>query len=211
MTPRAAPTTSAASCARRSSSRRVSDMRPATSPGHSCVPSRTPRSPTRCVCSATFQPVAPAATGRIGVAATIFGEDYRALQRVMAGDGTPKLTIPSPSMVHYGAVRADGQAGRRQQARCRRTGKAAGQRDFRSRYPSRVIRQHAKNLNRPLQRLISRQSGTELGRLTLHRPQIVDARQQPAAGDDRSERGHSVTERGDRDMQLGVRQVGRRA
>jgi 5-methyltetrahydropteroyltriglutamate--homocysteine methyltransferase len=54
----------------------------------------------------TFQPVAPAVTGRIGVARTIFGEDFQALQRIVGGDGTPKLTIPSPSMVHYGAGRA---------------------------------------------------------------------------------------------------------
>ena len=53
----------------------------------------------------TFQPVAPAVTGRIGVSRTIFGEDFRALQRIVGGDGTPKLTIPSPSMVHYGAGR----------------------------------------------------------------------------------------------------------
>jgi 5-methyltetrahydropteroyltriglutamate--homocysteine methyltransferase len=53
----------------------------------------------------TFQPVAPAVTGRIGVSTTIFGEDLRALQAI-AGDLVPKLTIPSPSMVHYGSGRA---------------------------------------------------------------------------------------------------------
>jgi 5-methyltetrahydropteroyltriglutamate--homocysteine methyltransferase len=54
----------------------------------------------------TFQPVAPAVTGPIGIATTIFGDDFQALQR-LAGEGvTPKLTIPSPSMVHYGSGRA---------------------------------------------------------------------------------------------------------
>ena len=53
----------------------------------------------------TFQPVAPAVTGRIGLAETIFGEDFASLQ-AMAGDAVAKLTIPSPSMVHYGSGRA---------------------------------------------------------------------------------------------------------
>jgi 5-methyltetrahydropteroyltriglutamate--homocysteine methyltransferase len=53
----------------------------------------------------TFQPVAPAVTGPIGLATTIFGEDFLAL-RALAGDAVPKLTIPSPSMVHYGSGRA---------------------------------------------------------------------------------------------------------
>ena len=53
----------------------------------------------------TFQPVAPAVTGRIGLAHTIFGEDFAALQAI-AGDAVAKLTFPSPSMVHYGSGRA---------------------------------------------------------------------------------------------------------
>jgi 5-methyltetrahydropteroyltriglutamate--homocysteine methyltransferase len=53
----------------------------------------------------TFQPVAPAVTGRIGLAHTIFGEDFTSLQAV-AGEAVAKLTIPSPSMVHYGSGRA---------------------------------------------------------------------------------------------------------
>jgi 5-methyltetrahydropteroyltriglutamate--homocysteine methyltransferase len=38
--------------------------------------------------------------GRIGLDHTIFAEDFSFLQSV-AGTATPKLTIPSPSMVHY--------------------------------------------------------------------------------------------------------------
>ncbi len=53
----------------------------------------------------TFQPVAPAVTGPIRVTETIFGDDFAALQ-AMAGDAVAKLTIPSPSMVHYGSGRA---------------------------------------------------------------------------------------------------------
>jgi 5-methyltetrahydropteroyltriglutamate--homocysteine methyltransferase len=53
----------------------------------------------------TFQPVAPAVTGRIGLVHTIFGEDFTSL-RAVAGDAVAKLTIPSPSMVHYGSGRA---------------------------------------------------------------------------------------------------------
>jgi 5-methyltetrahydropteroyltriglutamate--homocysteine methyltransferase len=38
--------------------------------------------------------------GRIGLSHTIFGQDFEFLQSVVTGS-TPKLTIPSPSMVHY--------------------------------------------------------------------------------------------------------------
>jgi 5-methyltetrahydropteroyltriglutamate--homocysteine methyltransferase len=38
--------------------------------------------------------------GKIGLDQTIFGADFRFLQSVVT-TGTPKLTIPSPSMVHY--------------------------------------------------------------------------------------------------------------
>ncbi len=37
---------------------------------------------------------------------TIFGEDFKFLQGLVADDVTPKLTIPSPSMVHYRGGRA---------------------------------------------------------------------------------------------------------
>jgi 5-methyltetrahydropteroyltriglutamate--homocysteine methyltransferase len=37
---------------------------------------------------------------------TIFAEDFRFLQGLVADDVTPKLTIPSPSMVHYRGGRA---------------------------------------------------------------------------------------------------------
>jgi len=47
-----------------------------------------------------FTPAAMHVDGRIGLGETIFGDDFRFLQS-LAGDRTPKLTIPSPSMVHY--------------------------------------------------------------------------------------------------------------
>ena len=37
---------------------------------------------------------------------TIFGDDFQFLQGLVSGDVTPKLTIPSPSMVHYRGGRA---------------------------------------------------------------------------------------------------------
>jgi 5-methyltetrahydropteroyltriglutamate--homocysteine methyltransferase len=37
---------------------------------------------------------------------TIFGEAFEFLQRTVGGDQTPKLTIPSPNMVHYRGGRA---------------------------------------------------------------------------------------------------------
>jgi 5-methyltetrahydropteroyltriglutamate--homocysteine methyltransferase len=52
-----------------------------------------------------FSPTAPQVTGPIGLSETIFADDLRALQSVVDG-ATPKLTIPSPSMVHYGTGRA---------------------------------------------------------------------------------------------------------
>ena len=54
----------------------------------------------------TFQPTAPAVTAKVGVSTTIFGEDFLALRRLVGEGVTPKLTIPSPSMVHYGSGRA---------------------------------------------------------------------------------------------------------
>jgi 5-methyltetrahydropteroyltriglutamate--homocysteine methyltransferase len=47
-----------------------------------------------------FTPAALKVDGKLGVSETIFGEDFKFLQQVVDG-ATPKLTIPSPSMVHY--------------------------------------------------------------------------------------------------------------
>jgi 5-methyltetrahydropteroyltriglutamate--homocysteine methyltransferase len=47
-----------------------------------------------------FTPAAMHVDGRIGLGETIFGDDFSFLAEA-AGDLTPKLTIPSPSMVHY--------------------------------------------------------------------------------------------------------------
>jgi 5-methyltetrahydropteroyltriglutamate--homocysteine methyltransferase len=44
--------------------------------------------------------------GRLGVSETIFGEAFAFLRSVVADDQVPKLTIPSPSMVHYRGGRA---------------------------------------------------------------------------------------------------------
>jgi 5-methyltetrahydropteroyltriglutamate--homocysteine methyltransferase len=43
---------------------------------------------------------------RIGLSTTIFGDAFAYLRSVAAPDQTPKLTIPSPSMVHYRGGRA---------------------------------------------------------------------------------------------------------
>jgi 5-methyltetrahydropteroyltriglutamate--homocysteine methyltransferase len=47
-----------------------------------------------------FTPAALKVDGKLGVSETIFGEDFKFLQLAVDG-ATPKLTIPSPSMVHY--------------------------------------------------------------------------------------------------------------
>jgi 5-methyltetrahydropteroyltriglutamate--homocysteine methyltransferase len=47
-----------------------------------------------------FTPAASKVDGKIAVSKTIFGPDFEYLQSVVS-NGTPKLTIPSPSMVHY--------------------------------------------------------------------------------------------------------------
>jgi methionine synthase II (cobalamin-independent) len=53
-----------------------------------------------------FTPAAIHVAEKVHLAEPIFAEDFRFLQ-VVAGDGvTPKLTIPSPSMVHYRGGRA---------------------------------------------------------------------------------------------------------
>src|SRR4051812_12847379 len=52
-----------------------------------------------------FAPPALHADGPIGLEHTIFGDDFRFLADT-ASAATPKLTIPSPSMVHYRGGRA---------------------------------------------------------------------------------------------------------
>jgi 5-methyltetrahydropteroyltriglutamate--homocysteine methyltransferase len=47
-----------------------------------------------------FTPAALHVDGKLGVSKTIFGEDFAFLQQIVT-KGVPKLTIPSPSMVHY--------------------------------------------------------------------------------------------------------------
>jgi 5-methyltetrahydropteroyltriglutamate--homocysteine methyltransferase len=52
-----------------------------------------------------FTPAALHVDGKLGVSETIFGDDFRFVQDA-ATRATPKLTIPSPSMVHYRGGRA---------------------------------------------------------------------------------------------------------
>jgi len=52
-----------------------------------------------------FTPAALHVNGKLGVSETIFGDDF-AFVRDTAQRATPKLTIPSPSMVHYRGGRA---------------------------------------------------------------------------------------------------------
>jgi 5-methyltetrahydropteroyltriglutamate--homocysteine methyltransferase len=52
-----------------------------------------------------FTPTAIHVVGRFGVSRTIFGEDFTML-RSCVSTATPKLTIPSPSMVHFRGGRA---------------------------------------------------------------------------------------------------------
>jgi 5-methyltetrahydropteroyltriglutamate--homocysteine methyltransferase len=55
-----------------------------------------------------YKPAAIAVNGKVSLDHTIFAEDYRFLAEAV-GDGspiTPKLTIPSPNMVHYRGGRA---------------------------------------------------------------------------------------------------------
>src|SRR5436190_1630798 len=47
-----------------------------------------------------FTPAALHVAGKLGVSQTIFGDHFRFLQQTVTGT-IPKLTIPSPSMVHY--------------------------------------------------------------------------------------------------------------
>ncbi len=53
-----------------------------------------------------WTPAALHVEGKLGVAETIFGDHFEFLRSVVAPDQTPKLTIPSPSMVHYRGGRA---------------------------------------------------------------------------------------------------------
>ena len=53
-----------------------------------------------------FTPAAIAVTGPVGLDHTIFAEDFRFLAEVVDRGVTPKLTIPSPNMVHYRSGRA---------------------------------------------------------------------------------------------------------
>jgi 5-methyltetrahydropteroyltriglutamate--homocysteine methyltransferase len=53
-----------------------------------------------------FTPAAMRVEGRIGLSETIFGEAFEFLKSCVSDDQTPKLTIPSPSMVHYRGGRA---------------------------------------------------------------------------------------------------------
>jgi 5-methyltetrahydropteroyltriglutamate--homocysteine methyltransferase len=48
-----------------------------------------------------FTPAALHVDAKINLDHTIFAEDFAYLQRTVADSQTPKLTIPSPSMVHY--------------------------------------------------------------------------------------------------------------
>jgi 5-methyltetrahydropteroyltriglutamate--homocysteine methyltransferase len=52
-----------------------------------------------------FTPAALRVDERVGLREPIFARDFAFLQSI-AGDATPKLTIPSPSMVHYRGGRA---------------------------------------------------------------------------------------------------------
>lgn len=53
-----------------------------------------------------FAPPSLAVDGPIGLSTTIFGEAFEFLTSAASGRQTPKLTIPSPSMVHYRGGRA---------------------------------------------------------------------------------------------------------
>ena len=58
-----------------------------------------------------FESAALAVHDRVTLEDTIFGEAFRFLRDTVAGGQTPKLTIPSPSMVHYRGGRAAIDAG----------------------------------------------------------------------------------------------------
>jgi 5-methyltetrahydropteroyltriglutamate--homocysteine methyltransferase len=53
-----------------------------------------------------FAPPSLSIDGKIGISETIFGEAFAFLKSCVSAEQTPKLTIPSPSMVHYRGGRA---------------------------------------------------------------------------------------------------------
>src|SRR5712672_450012 len=53
-----------------------------------------------------FSPAAHRVAGKLTLDKTIFGEDFAYLKSVAPAGTTPKLTIPSPSMLHYRGGRA---------------------------------------------------------------------------------------------------------
>ena len=53
-----------------------------------------------------FSPAAHRVGGKLSLEKTIFGEDFAFLKSVAPAGTTPKLTIPSPSMLHYRGGRA---------------------------------------------------------------------------------------------------------
>src|SRR4051794_4094711 len=53
-----------------------------------------------------FTPAAMQIDGRLGVSETIFGDAFEFLHSCVGDGQVPKLTIPSPSMVHYRGGRA---------------------------------------------------------------------------------------------------------
>jgi 5-methyltetrahydropteroyltriglutamate--homocysteine methyltransferase len=53
-----------------------------------------------------FTPAAMLVDGKVGVSETIFGEAFEFLRSCATEAQTPKLTVPSPSMVHYRGGRA---------------------------------------------------------------------------------------------------------
>jgi 5-methyltetrahydropteroyltriglutamate--homocysteine methyltransferase len=55
--------------------------------------------------SVEFTPPALMVDGKLGLSRTIFGDDFAMLAATVT-TGTPKLTIPSPSMIHYRGGRA---------------------------------------------------------------------------------------------------------
>ena len=58
-----------------------------------------------------WTPAALHVGGKLGVSRTIFGDDF-AFLRETATTGVPKLTIPSPSMVHYRGGQGGDRPGR---------------------------------------------------------------------------------------------------
>ena len=64
------------------------------SPGNLAVQFRNPSG------TVEFTPAALRIDGKVRLSKTIFGDDFSYL-RSIAGESTPKLTIPSPNMVHY--------------------------------------------------------------------------------------------------------------